>query len=300
MKRFPRFSYWVVGGMALLGFLPVAHAEIAPHRIHVILNITPRPTDGAPRKVDVLFDQKAFLKIKMTNLADPAPNVQICWTMLYDEVEVSGKIEQRNSSGAISASFAKGEEKSFESKTLRMTGKINKKGHLSGMKHLGYGVQVLENGRMIYETYQPQDLKKEAVDILGTSKTPLSNFSKSDPNIPSVQKSEPTPHEVAAMPVNETGVVSNVGAPKESNTATPQDKTVTLFECSFTAGETAKVLKAVNELSLEELDKKVGLTKKMAENIVAKRPFTTLDELEKVSYVKKAAFSALKEYISKK
>jgi len=307
-KHFRRFILWALLGLVLTGSSNFAKAELAKHRIQVGLNLTSRPAEGAPRKEDVYFDQKASLRVKITNLAEPAPNVQVQWVLFYDKAEASGKIERKHLSGSESFSLTRQEEKNFETKPLRLTGKISKKGRLNGMSYVGYGIHVLENGRAVYQGYQPQNLRAEVLEKLGTPRSGADNGStqKSVTQAGEIASAtNPRNNPEAVQPIPPKGEEEKIPVAPAGDTgpfpaAQSGGKEVTLFDHTFSPEETAKILKAANEFSAGELDTRVGLTKTAAQNIVAKRPFSNLDELAKVPYVKKQAFSAFKSFAGKK
>ncbi|MBI4027972.1 MAG: hypothetical protein HY360_23510 [Verrucomicrobia bacterium] len=293
--------FFVLGGLFASAFF--AHAELAPHRIQISLNLSPRPLDGAPLKEDTLFDQKASLKIKVVNLSDPAPNVQIQWMFVYDDVSTSGKIERGQFSDVARFALTRGEEKTIESRELRFTGKISKKGLLSGMRYEGYGVRIYDAGRLVHESYQPQTLKKGLAELVLPPDHPAAKskdvLMKNAPAWPrkSAEEDNPPPDGRSDQPPHEKN--AGTSSPAKSSSQEPAGG-VTLFEQTFSKDEAQAALCAVNELSESDLVSKVGVPKQSAEHLVAQRPFKSIEELPKVSYVKSKAIIALKEFVRKK
>lgn len=65
---------------------------------------------------------------------------------------------------------------------------------------------------------------------------------------------------------------------------------------SFTASQVTAVLDVVNTATESELDKQADLDRRAAKNIVATRPFVSIDELGAVSYVGPSALNKLQVY----
>ena len=65
---------------------------------------------------------------------------------------------------------------------------------------------------------------------------------------------------------------------------------------SFTSAQAAAVLSLANTASQSVLDNDVGLDSRAAANIVAARPFSTLQQLAAVPYVGTSALKKLKAY----
>jgi phosphatidylserine/phosphatidylglycerophosphate/cardiolipin synthase-like enzyme len=65
----------------------------------------------------------------------------------------------------------------------------------------------------------------------------------------------------------------------------------------FSATQVTVVMDMVNNASLTELDIDAGMNKTAANNIIAARPITSMDQLAAVSYVGAAAMTDLKDYI---
>ena len=66
---------------------------------------------------------------------------------------------------------------------------------------------------------------------------------------------------------------------------------------SFTGAEVETVLEIVNYATLTQLDIDAAMNKRAAENIIADRTITSMDQLAAVSYVGAAAMQDLKDYI---
>ena len=230
-----------------------------------------------------MFDHKASLKVKVASAVEPSSDVKIQWVMIYDEIETTGKIKREQLADTISFALGKGEDKTIESRELRLTGKINKKGQLTGMRYEGYGVRVYDGGKMIFEDYQPNDLKKE-IGQMYPELTPPAVAVVPAPKVPEAKP--PT----AAAPVAE--VKPTAPAAEVAGT--------TILESTFSKEEAEALLKVVNEFSEEDLILKVGLVRQAAHNLVLKRPFQNIEELPKVSYVKKTAMASFKKYVEKR
>lgn len=278
------------GLLLALGVLP-AFTAIEDGRTHISLSLSPRPSEGTARKDDLLFDHKASLKIKLNNVVEAAPEVKVQWVILYDDVESSGKIKREHVADTASLSMERGEEKTIESKVVRLTGKISKKGILTGMRYIGYCVRIYDGGKLVAEEYQPQDIKKELSEIY----PPLAE-KKLVAKPAAVTAAAPDPSEITPKPAPAPT------PPTESKAvaAPSADGDVTLCESTFTKEEAAAALKLANELSEDDLILKVGLARQAAHNLTLKRPFQNIEELPKVSYVKKTAMAAFKKYVEKK
>jgi hypothetical protein len=262
-------------------------AQILPDRTEVLLKLTPRPADHSVRDREVFFDQQAILRIKLRAASDMGTtNTEVQCVLLYDEVQTTGKIKRKSFTDIILCKLNPGEEKSFDSKELRLTGKITRDGQLIGMKFLGSGTRVYEDGKLIYELYQPQDLQKDAAAL----SPPLDSSSKLE-NIAAKKDATPTPLSTAT---------STLPVEKSTSAENQTDGVLDLFGYKFNMEEADKILKTVNNLTEEALISQIGLSKQAAHNLVLKRPFQKLEELPKVSYVKKQAIETLKLYVLKK
>jgi hypothetical protein len=258
--------------------------QISQDRIHVLLKLTPRPSEKSVRDREVFFDQQAILRVSSRAGEIPVTNAQIQCAFLYDEIQSTGKIKRKVFSDIVPCSLDSGREKSFDSKEFRLTGKITRDGRLIGMKFLGSCARIYEDGKLIYELNQPKEIEKDIAGLLAPLDTKP------------VMESSPAP--VIPAPVIATG-------PKLEKTSRPIPESnatglIDLFGFKFTTEEAEKALQSVNNLSEESLVSEIGLSKQAAHNIVIKRPFQKLLELPKVSYVKKHAIETLKLYVLKK
>ncbi len=141
-----------------------ATAQLAPHRARVDLQISPSPIEGSPRNEDLLFDRQARLTLHLVNLADPAPNIRVQFIWVHDDVTTGGKIKRQYGAQELSLGMERGSTTNVVSDPIRLTGKINRKGVLSGMRHIGYGVRVwnsAQDPQPVFATVQPPTLKEE-------------------------------------------------------------------------------------------------------------------------------------------
>jgi hypothetical protein len=273
----------IVGLGSLVSFLCFAcFAEIIPEKTQVLLKLTPRPRDKTIRDREVFFDQQAIVRVSPR--ATENTDLQIQTVVLYDEVQTTGKIKRKVFTDIIPALFEKGEEKSFDSKELRLTGKITRDGRLIGMKFIGSGARIYEDGKLVHEVYQPQEIAKDIAGLL----PPLDLKPVSEPVIAAA----PPPSTAPSPKIEPTE--------KPATPETPQEAVIDLFGYKFTGEEAEKIIQTINALPEEALVSQIGLSKQAAHNLVLKRPFQKLDELPKVSYVKKKAVETLKLYVLKK
>jgi hypothetical protein len=293
-------------GIALNLTPRVLTAQIIADRTQVLLKLTPRPSEHTVRDREVFFDQKATLRVNAHAADNSVTNAQIQCVFLYDEVQTSGKIKRKTFIDIIPCKLEKGEEKAFDSKDLRMTGKITRDGQLIGMKFLGSGTRVYEDGKLAYELYQPKEIQKDISGLvpgLDQQPAPKQLIAKAD-----AKPTSTVPVQSIVSPTNEEKpkvVTQDIPAqiqPVEKTS--PSIKTVEavldLFGYKFSTEEADKALHAVNGLTEEALISQIGLSKQAAHNLVLKRPFQKLEELPKVSYVKKQAIETLKLYVLKK
>ncbi len=288
MRRSQQFRMWCgksVWVCFLFGSVLFSQAVLEAHRTQVSISLSPRPSEGSPRKEDVMFDHKASLKIKMANVGEPSSDIKIQWVFLYDDIETSGKIKRGQLMDTIGLALGKGEEKTVESKELRLSGKISKKGQLTGMRYSGYGVRVYDAGKLVFEDYQPQNLKKEIAELCPVLSPPAVVTAPAPKPVAETSTAATATAEV--KPAVPAGVVDQSGG-------------VTILESTFSKEEAEALLKVVNEFSEDDLILKVGLVRQAAHNLVLKRPFQNIEDLPKVSYVKKTAMSSFKKYVEKK
>ena len=254
-------------------------AEVLPHRVQVTLSTTSRPSTGLRRDQDVFFDQKAWLTVKVANPRDTPLDLRVRWVLLYDEVTPSGKIKPGQLAGESPLPVGKRDEAGLELPSVRLTGKITRRGQLIGLDYAGYGVQIFENGALSYEKYDPPGLRGNARAALAAARSS---------EVPS-----PAPSAAVAPPKPEP---RSLPAPE----AAPPDAPSTFFEMTFSPEEARTILETVNTLSYEDLCRRVGLGKKSAQQITTHRPVASLADLAQIPYVKKQAFTLLKAYAGRK
>jgi hypothetical protein len=281
-------------------------AELAPHRMNVLVDQTSRPNFGSARSEDEMFDYQIRLKLKLVNLTEAAPDIRIDWTMIYDDIASTGRIKRLNLTERTQIGLGKSEEKMFETKSLRLTGKVNKSGDVLGMKYIGYGVRVFEKEKLVFESFYPESISKEVLEIFAAPPSKEHSITKAStkkeeakPSVASVE-----PKEVASLPnLSEPKPVVEEQAEKLETAKTEPNQTkladggVELFHYSFSPAEIKRALEVVNQMSEEDLIHKVGLMKTAAHNLVLQRPFKSISELPNVSYVKKQAIGSLKDYL---
>ncbi len=285
---------WVCPGMMVicwLAFVLPVECALSPNRIQVSINLPSRPVEGSPRDTEVFFDYKVTFKVKILNPSDAVPRVRIQWILLYDDISASGRIKRQQLSDVATFPMKQFEEKNFESKPLRLTGKINKSGQLLGMRYVGYGVRIYDEEKLTYESYQPRDLKHEIAELV-----PPLNVIHAGEKIASGKPPKSAENTRVNVVSDAQRTKTEAGAPS----GVAANGAVTLFDYTFTKQEAEAILRAANQLSEDELVSIVGLTKQAAHNLILKRPFQKLEELPKVSYVKKQAMGILKEFVLKK
>jgi len=229
--------------------------------------------------------------VKILNPSEVVPMVRIQWILLYDDISTSGRIKRQQLSDVTTFPMKQFEERNFESKPLRLTGKINKSGQLIGMRYVGYGVRIYDEDKLTYESYQPQDLEHEIAELL----PPLDVIQAGGKIAPG--KSPKSAENAKVNTVSDTQRTKTEAGAASGFTA---NGAVTLFDYTFTKHEAEAILRAANQFSEDELVSIVGLTKQAAHNLILKRPFQKLEELSKVSYVKKQAMGTFKEFVLKK
>lgn len=280
--------------------------ELAPHRMNVQVDQTSRPNFGSPRASDEMFDYQVRLKLKLVNLTEAAPDIRIDWTIIHDEIASTGKIKRLNLTERTQLGLAKSEERMFETKSLRLTGKVNKSGDVLGMKYIGYGIRVFEKEKLVFESYYPENISKEVLEIFATPPAKASSSSKTvakkEESKPAITASEaqsiPISQEAAPQtkPVDEKTEKAEIAKVEPAQTKLA-DGSLELFHYTFSPEEMKRVLEIVNQMPEEELIHKVGLMKTAAHNLVLQRPFKSISELPNVSYVKKQAIGSLKDYL---
>lgn len=266
--------------ISILGIL-LTRAEILDHRVRVSLTTTSRPATGIRRDREIFYDQKAWLTVKVMNPLEATLNLQARWVLLYDDVTSSGRIKPGNLCGESPLTVPKGTEARLDTPSLRLSGKVTRNGQPIGLNYAGYGIQLFENGNIAYEKYEPRDLKANAQAILAARNLPETN------GPPSAASTGPSR--------NESTDPRPSPAPSSRADATP-----VFFELTFSAEETQRILKTVNEFSYEDLCRRVGLGKNAAQQIATRRPVATLADLAQIPYVKKQAFTLLKAYVNRK
>ena len=192
----------------------------------------------------------------------------------YDEVSSSGKVEGKVETQEQVARIVRAGDHMVASDGFRLSGKITKKGTLTGMRWVGCVARVYEEGCLVFEHYQPVTVKELAAKVSG----------------PAVEARRETPPPLpSAKPLS---------SPSASPASSPDGGATTVLGVAFTAAEAKAALEAANTLSEEDLIRKVGLTRKAAKNVVAARPVAAIGQLPKISYVKAVALAALKNYVS--
>jgi len=271
---------WVIGMIVFISFVNDSIvAQIVQDQTKVLLKLTPRPSEHTAREREVFFDQQAVLRVTLKASQNAVTNSQAQCIFLFDEIQTTGKIKRKAFTDIVSCKLLENETKFFDSQDLRLTGKITRSGQIVGMKFIGSGTRLYENGNLIYELYEPLDCQKEIATLV----PPLDQKSIQEPVI---VKNEPS-----SLPLKP---VSSADSENKSESG------LELFGYKFTAEEADKILQSVNGLPEEALVSQIGLSKQAAHNLVLKRPFKKLDELPKVSYVKKQAVETLKLYVLKK
>ena len=260
-------------------------AQVVPHRCRVDLDLAPRPIEDSVRSADVNFDQSARLRVHLFALEKPTDEVKVQFLFFYDEVNSSGKAVRKVETQEHPPRIAGAGDHTVASDPLRLTGKITKRGVLTGMRYVGYAVRVYEGRRLVFETCQPPGLREEVAKEPG-----LVAEARREP---SPSREEAAPAEKPAPPLPPT-VPAAVPAPSPSTA----DGEVVVMGFSFSPAEAKAALDAVNTLSVEDLGGKAGLSKTAAQHLVEARPIKSLDDLPKVKYVKTTAIAALKKYVS--
>lgn len=108
----------------------------------------------------------------------------------------------------------------------------------------------------------------------------------------------PVPYVVAGKPAIVRGETDNVisvnfAAPKEAET-----KTVPSAAVSTPNQAQAKAAVSLNEASVDDIEAVKGVSKKLAENIVATRPFSSFDEVLKVKGMGAKLLQKIRDYIT--
>jgi hypothetical protein len=249
--------------VVLCSILLPCSAALEPHHVQISLNLSPRPTEGSTRIKDDPYEQKASLQIKISGLTEDSTKLRIEWIIFYAEVSSNGRIHRKEFGDESILTLKRGEEKHLKTRDLVLSGKVNRAGHLQGMRYEGYGIQIYEGDHLIVEDYQPSNLKSDFAHS-STRSSKLTDTLTPDSNSPSLPSGS-----------------------------------VILFDQTFSHDEVLRILEIVNEKSESELSTEVGLSKPAVRNIANGRPFTSLRELSSVSYVKKTAFNKLKKYVQK-
>lgn len=279
-------------GFAFAVLALAAPAQVVPHRCRIDLNLTPAPIEGSTRPADVNFDQSARLRIHFFVLEKPAGEVKVQFLWFYDEVSSSGKADRKVEAQEHAPRITGSGDQVVASHPLRLTGKITKKGVLTGMRYVGYAARIYEGGRLVYETLHPAGLREEVAREPGPVAEARRELSP--------PREEATPAEKPAPPPPPP-VPATVPAPSPKPVppvAATASGDVVVMGFSFSPAEAKAALEVVNTLSVEDLDGKVRLSKTAAQHLVEARPIKSLEDLPKVKYVKATAIAALKKYVS--
>jgi hypothetical protein len=269
MSKFRRNSYCIAGLIAILAIPhPALFGQLQPELTEIFLKVSPKPSDPLFSKPEAFFDQKATLRVKLVNGGERRSSIHLQWIFLFDQVSTSGQLTRKDLHETIPIELGPGESRMVETKDLRLSGRINKAGQIVGMKYGGCAVLVYENGNLLFEKHEPKDLKKEVAQLL--KPPPLTVPGEKIPR----ENAEPVP------------IVTKEAEPFQ----------IVLFEIEFSKDEAETILNAANSFSEEDLIRKVGLSKKAAENLVRNRSYRRITDLPKVSYVKKQALQSFKEY----
>ncbi len=278
-----------------------APAQVMPHRSRVELDLTPGPAEGSTRPMDVNFDHSARLRVRLFVLEKPTGEVRVQFHWVYDDVNSSGRVERKFEFHEQRARLALAGEHVFTSEPLRLSGKVTKKGILTGMRYIGCATRVLEGGTLLFENYQPATLREEVLKAAGynveTHVEPRPKSREEEP--PPPQKTPIRVAKPALAPVPPPPSPVPAPSPKPVPAAPPAAAgDVVVMGFSFSPAEAKAVLEAVNTLSVEDLERKVRLSKMAAKNLAAVRPIASIEQLPKISYVKTTAIAALKKYVS--
>lgn len=267
-------------------------AQVVPHRCRVDLDLTPRPIEDSTRSADVNFDQSARLRVHLFALEKPTSEVKVQFLFFYDEVNSSGKVDRKVEAQEHAPRIAGAGDHAVASDPLRLTGKITKRGVLTGMRYIGYAARVYEGRRLVFETCQPPGLREEVAKEPGL----VAEVRREPP--PSREEAAPAEKPALPLPPPVPAAVA-APSPKPSPPApSTADGEVVVMGFSFSPAEAKAALDAVNTLSVEDLGGKAGLSKTAAQHLVEARPIKSLDDLPKVKYVKTTAIAALKKYVS--
>jgi DNA uptake protein ComE-like DNA-binding protein len=281
MKGFARRS----AGLLFAALAWAAGAQVDPHRSRMDWELSSGPSEGSTHPQDVNFVRTARIRAHLFVFQKPAAEVRVQFLFFYDDVNYSGKVDGKVEVQEHEAQVAGAGDRVVASDPFRLSGKITKKGMLTGMRWVGCGTRAYEGGRLVFEQYHPATVKELAAKEPGVAAEAKSEAPAAPaeiappPKAPAAPPPAPTPAPAPAVASGGSGEVTVMGS-------------------AFTASEAKAALEAVNTLSEEDLDRKVGLSKTAAKNVVEARPIRSLEDLPKVKYVKTTAIAALKKYVS--
>lgn len=263
-------------------------AQIETNRIQVYLKLTPRPSEKSVRDREVFFDQQAILRIVLKAGEIEVTNATIQCAFLYDDVKTTGIVKRKVFMDLIPCTISNDTQRSFDSKAMRFTGKISRDGRLMGLKFLASAARVYQDGNLIYEISNPKGFEKDVASLV----PPIPQ--------PEVKVAEVLPPKSASTTISTPFPATAPAEASASNEKASTETVIDLYGYKFSAEEAAKIIKSINEFSEDSLVAQIGLSKQAARNLVLKRPFSKIEELTKVSYVKKKAIELLKLYALKK
>lgn len=256
-------------------------AQVVSHRCRVLLDVSPGPSEGSTRSQDANFEQVARVRAHLFAFSKPAAEVKVQFLWVYDEVNTSGKVDRHVEAQEQVAKIEGAGDVVVVGDPFRLSGKITKKGMLTGMRYVGCATRVYEGSKLVFEDYHPPAVREQAA--------------KEPPPVLEARRElpAPPPEPPAAPPVP---ALKPAVPPSAASSSVPGD--VVVMGSSFSPAEARAALEAVNQLSEEDLDKKVGLSKSAAQHLVEARPIKSLEDLPKVKFVKTTAIAALKKFVS--
>ncbi len=259
----------------------LASGDVDGRRSRLEWDLTPGPVEGSTRPQDEFFDRTARIRVHLFAREKSRGAVQAQFLFFYDDVSSTGKVLGKVEAQERAIRIARAGDHAAASDPFRLSGKITKKGTLTGMRWVGCGARVYEGGRLVFEDYRPSTARALAAKVA----RPVGDLGRGIPPSAVVSAKKPAP------PLQ--------GDPSaRPNDRAAEEGALTLLGSTFSSAEAKAALEAVNRLSEEDLVGKVGLSRAAAKHLAAARPIAALADLPKITYVKATALAALKRYVS--
>lgn len=259
----------------------LASGDVDGRRSRLEWDLTPGPVEGSTRPQDEFFDRTARIRVHFFAREKSQDEIRAQFLFFYDDVSSSGKVLGKVEAQERAIRIARAGDHAAASDPFRLSGKITKKGTLTGMRWVGCGARIYEGRRLVFEDYRPSTARELAAKVA----RPGGDLGRGIPPAAVVSAEKPAP-----PPRGEPSVRPNDRATEEG--------AITLLGATFSSAEAKAALEAVNRLSEEDLVGKVGLSRAAAKHLAAARPIAALADLPKIRYVKAAALAALKRYVS--